>query len=474
MFNKAIEQTKFTDDVASGLFSRIHGDHYEYDISFLATLRILLNNRSGDDNISLAISGSNYGAYEIERAMPNDVFRATANVDHYDMNTIIIHNLRGAGNAAVMEKFDAAFCDKKPMFRELKDLRQFVAQYMNARFYIAESARKMLILVDEMNYRRFHLLQSMIPRYFPWYFTDNPITDDEKRLIKSLTHRYATEYEQIVREFASRIDFRSHAIRNILGSYERNARSEQLRRVENELENNRIQIDRNVSSYTALIQQRDDLNLRYAGIQSIINGATDDSELIEYFTCNRNLIPVSTHGMAFSFIVKCYLDSFDPDMYETMSRNPHSHLYRDYRAPAEFSSMEDKKLFLDAIFSDDPKLKVKVCAYYSLDARGVADTMSGYDYPDECSDRIPNPHLHYHHCLGNHKRYIEDCIRNGDMIRAVEQCVSSAKSLNIGEGVTACRFIGDLMSARNNIFELPDGTSVNGVQALKWLKEQNA
>ena len=233
-------------------------------------------------------------------------------------------------------------------------------------------------------------------------------------------------------------------------------------------------IERTMSTYQTLIGQRDDLNVRHAGLQAIINGATENSELMDYVICNRNLIPISTSGMSFSFVVKCYLDSFDPDMYETMARNPQSHLFQGYSAPAQFRSVEDKRLFLGAIFNEDPKLKVKICAYYQLDARGNSTSYSGYVYPDECRDRMPNPHLQYHNCLGNHQRYINDHILRGDMVRAVEQCVASAKSLNIGEGITARRFFGELMSSRNKVIELPDGTEVNAVDALAWLKAQNA
>lgn len=473
MFNKAIERTSLTSNVANSFFFKIHGNHFNGDCSFLATLRALLYSRSGDDDVRFIVGGSRYAPVNIENSSSRAVFEATISPSRYGVNTLILHELRAEDNSAVLKKFDDDFCKEYNNFRELMDLRRFVSKYMNARFYISEAEHKTVILVEDLNLRKYHFLQTLIPRYFPWYFVEKPITDGEKELITTLTNRYAIEYERLIAEFASRIDFRAHAIRSVLGSYEQSARSEQLRMVEQELNENMTRIERTMSTYQALVSQRDDLNVRHAGLRTIINGATENSELVDYFICNRNLTPVSTGDMNFSFIVKCYLDSFDPDMFETMARNPQSHLYQGYLAPPQFRNIEDKKLFLGAIFSEDPKLKVKICAFYRLDARGISTSCTGYMYPDDCRDRMPNPHLQYHNCLGNHQRYINDHILRGDMVRAVEQCVASAKSLNIGEGITACRFFGELMSSRNKVIELPDGTEVNAVEALAWLKAQN-
>lgn len=472
MFNKVICRTPLTSDAANSFF-KIYGDHFNDDHSFLATLRALLSSRSGDDNIRFILGGSQYTQENIRNVGSRAVFGATVSPSQHATNTLFLHRLYAEDNSAVLKRFDDDFCKEYSNFRELMDLRRFVSMYMNARFYISEATHQTVILVEDLNLRKYHFLQALIPRYFPWYFSEKPITDEEKAIITALTSRYAIEYERLITEFASRIDFRAYTIRAVLGSYEQNARTEQLRRVEQELTDNMSCIKRAMSSYQSLVSQRDDLNVRHAGLQAIIKGSTENSELVDYFICNRNLTPVSADGMSFSFIVKCYLDSFDPDMFETMARNSQSHLYQGYIAPPQFRNIEDKKLFLGAIFSEDPKLKVKICAFYRLDARGTSTSCSGYMYPDDCRDRMPNPHLQYHNCLGNHQRYINNHILRGDMVSAVEQCVASAKSLNIGEGVTARKFFSELMRSRNKVIELPDGTEVNAVDALAWLKAQN-
>ena len=201
MFNKAIGQTSLTSDAANSFF-KIHGDQFDDDRSFIATLRALLHSRSGDDNIRFACTGSNYNRESINGADSNAVFSATVNIARYGINTLILHRLYAEDNSAVLKRFDDDFCKEYSNFRELMDLRQFVSKYMNARFYISETTHQTVILVEDLNLRKYHFLQTLIPRYFPWYFSESPVTDEEKALIATLTNRYAIEYERVITEFA--------------------------------------------------------------------------------------------------------------------------------------------------------------------------------------------------------------------------------------------------------------------------------
>ena len=132
------------------------------------------------------------------------------------------------------------------------------------------------------------------------------------------------------------------------------------------------------------------------------------------------------------------------------------------------------KKLLDAIFGDEPVLRVKICAYYDMDVRGDVDSMRRYRFQPNCNDYMPNPHLNHYNCLGNHRRYINDRLTDGDVVGAIEQCIASAKSLNIGEGATMEYFLHDLFQTSRKIIELPDHTSVNPSEALKWLKDQES
>ena len=228
-----------------------------------------------------------------------------------------------------------------------------------------------------------------------------------------------------------------------------------------------------MEEYSNIIDRIDDMNLREAGLRQLIDGADEESELVDYFQANKSLIPIGTEGTRFRFIVKSYLDSFDPEQYIAMAKRDRSHMFEGYTVRNEtFRGRMPRKKLMDAIFSEEPLMRVKMCAFYVIDTRGSVDSRSGYTYPPECSDRIPNPHLQYHDCLGNHARFIMERLKDGDTIGAIEQCVSSSKSVNLGEGITVTKFLSDLFNSNAKVIELNDGTSVTPVEALRWLEKQ--
>ena len=62
------------------------------------------------------------------------------------------------------------------------------------------------------------------------------------------------------------------------------------------------------------------------------------------------------------------------------------------------------------------------------------------------------------------------------MIGAIEQCIASARSLNLHDTPVCRQFIMDLMGGaegcRTKIFETEDGQSMSTKEALEWLKSR--
>ena len=475
MFNKNLGGLTLATGAADACFPNTSGSSFCGDTSFLATIRALLLKRNRSATVRFRITNSRHRAHDIQMASHQAVFGAILNTREDE--TILLHDLIGSEEdaQAVMDKFDderQGFVRSHNNFCEMKDLREFVSRVMNARFYINENRHMTIILVSHLDLRKYHYLQSILPRYMPWVFADNPVDDEERSLLHALTEKYAPTFERMLDVFTHKIDFRAMAVQTVLGGFEKRAKQGRVNSLHDTLERINSMIADNVNSYTRLITDLESTSLQLAGLEAQMREDKQESELIEYFTCNRQLTPLDTYGTSFSFIVNTYLESFDPDMYQVMAGKPTSHLFRGYDVGGDFADEAIRKKFLDAIFSDEPLLRIKVCAFYQINTVGSVESSSNYRYPSECMDRIPNPHLQYHNCLGNHRRYIQECLREGNLIGAVEQCVSSAKSINIGEGVTVTRFLGALFRSNNRIIELPNGESVNPRAALAWLLEQ--
>lgn len=482
MFSKTIYETSLSGSIADQVFPRIQGDSFNSDNSFISTMRALLAPRmSEDDHIELMYRCSDHPKRTIERVPTIDLFNTALGLSDID-NAIIIHGLRSSDTEArttFLAKLDDAnegFLKKYEGFVELTRLRQYFStnDIMEARFYQSTERRLTLIVVDGLNLRRWHALASLIPKYCPWFFVDKPFTTEEKNLLASLSKNNSSTFEKLIEDFASKYDMRDYLIKNLLGNFEKNARQGRLRNIDRQVADIESEMDDLMRRYTRLIAKVQDFNLMRNGLKEAINGNKDsDSELTEYFLCNKGIDPISVDGNSLDIVIRTHLSLFDTDMFETMVENEDSLLFHDYRVSREiFKPIENRRRFLEALFGEEPCLKIRMCAYYHLSMSGEVYTSRDYTFPANCRTYMANPHLNYHRCLGDYERGIAECLKNGDMVGAVAMCNNSAQSVNLGEGPTMEYFLRDLFSTDATIIELPDGTCVNPVDAFNWLTKK--
>lgn len=475
MFNKNLGAVEpFVSDIGNEFFARISGNSYNDDHSFVATLRALLFRRMPEDrSLTFCVDRKDYSIDQIKNADRDTIFNAifehNGREDHF---TVI--NYRGDDEciSALFSRLDNEEDGylKYAGGEELKDLSRYVEKYVQLRVYINREIRSSIILVQNMDIRKYHFIQSFIIRCLPWYFADAPLNDLERDLVKSFREKYSTDYERLIEVIGKTFDLRDFAIKRMLGSFEKNARRQELTRVKESISDTQRQIGNNQEQYRRLIEQLDNQNIRFTGLQHIIDNAGEGSELIEYFQHNKMLTPVRAENTQLTFIVRCFLEFFDLDIYERYSCNGGIYNISEIEE-RRFCDKSNRKRLMDAIFSETPKLRVKICAVYTLDTRGNVGTHSGYSFPSEFNDCIPNPHLQLHRCLGQYGPRIQECLINGDALTAIEQCIASARSINIAEfDITVRKFLRWIFNSKEKIIQLEDGTDVTPIEALEWLE----
>lgn len=482
MFNKKIREAPLITGIANEFF-QIHGGAYNNDMSFLATLRALLHKRSHGAAVDLVIRSFN--SYWFSRVTLNvtnaPTYFSKMSSTAASPNGIEIINLTGlstdnATTFALLDNPAFGYTKSFPKFHEAKDLRAFVQNRgkFNVRFYINEQDKKTLIVCENLSLPGFHLLQSLTPRLFPWFFTENPLDELESSLLDALTYRTATEYERILSQLAERIDFREQMIKNMIGEFELSGRREEAAATRRRIDDLRREIQSMNQRYSDYMRRLDEMGIILAAQEMAIEAASDGSELLEYFICNRNVMPVQAHSRTLDFTVKTFFENFDPEQYNTYIHKNNSFLYNGYEYSPQFSDMEVRRKILNAVFSDEPLLKIKMCSNYRLDLRGTVSAQSYYDYGKDFEGYIPNPHIQHYACIGSYRPYINKLIQEGSIVGAIEQCIASAKSLNFAEPHTVRFFLTDLFTSNKRIVRLKDGRDVTLIEALEYLNTLDA
>lgn len=480
MFSKALTNLALASDIADSAFPKISGLRFDGDESLIATLRALLCGRIAGDAFSAGYSRSEYSAAAVNDASDGACINAFIGSSYRDEgSTFHIHSFCNTDeeNAASFDVIDRSFLTHMPDgFVFADDLARFFEQKsIKARIFINEHLKRTIIFVERMDLRKWHFLQSLIPRFFPWWFADNPLSDNELDLLRALTNRYATSYEPLIAVFASQFNFRDVKIRNELSGFETVFEKKKLSDVQNQIKRIEHTIKSLEQQFTDYYQQLNHQRIMELGLIEKIN-LDHDNEFMDYFLCNKSLHLVEASGARIEFVVATTLSNFDPDMFEAIIDNEDGFFYRHYATGSPYSTNltdEDIKKLMTAIFGTET-LKLRVCAVYVLDFEsGNCGAIRDYTYPPEVSDYTPNQHIQHYACLGNNSMYIRKAMQDHDYIGAVEACVSSAKNINLAENNTGTFFMERIL-AKNapKIIELPDGTNVTPAEAVKWLREQ--
>ena len=479
MFRNMIRETPFVSDAANEYVSNIRGDAWSTDVTFLSTLRALLAPRMKEgDELYLSFSQTNYSEEQLSGLTPARALSACIGSWIGEQNLIHVHDFRNmsqAANDAWMKVVEDSFAEKYEGWHRVEKTTAFFRKIFHVLCYINPELKSAILFVNTLDARRLHYLQCGIFAYLPWYFDPQAgVTEQEMNLIASLKSKVSGDYETIIAAMAESYDFQTARTRKLLRGFETRYEQQQCDRVKREIENimrNLETLDRQMADY--LKRKRDNENA-LMGLEMKIAEGSEDSEIMDYFLRNKQLILENVNGTTMQFVVKTTLDYFDEDLAKRVIENTRSMLYSDHGTPYRGQITSDEmQLLMKKVFVDQ-ELKIHFCAAYQFQLEGNVSAISGHRYGPECRNCLPNPHIHTYSCLGSYSRVINECLKNHDYIGALEQCIASGKSLNFGDSAVMSDFVSKIygLSGDKNAryIESPDGKMMNVKEAVAWLK----
>lgn len=481
MFKSSVTQTPFTTDAANAYFTNITGGSFGYDCTFLATLRALLAPRVHEgESINLIFGSSSLTSSQVGSNSVGTVVAAICN-DYYlgAPGQIVIHSFKSdqASNMACFKVIESNFTSIYEGYHQLNKLQAFYRKSFNVDCYIDPELKSVIVFVDNMDNKKMHYLQVAILAMLPWYFDPAKGTnEDEMALIYSLRETSPDKYNECLSKMAAQYDFKTARIRQLLNGFETRCERMECNKVRDEI----TRIDANIDNYNRQIgeylKQRNDRCIRLMGLEAkIANNEDGDSEIMEYFIRNPNLVLEDVSDSDMRFCTKGYLEYFDPDMAERVILNKRSFAY-EYGFASRAQNAEKVQRLLSEIFlEDNPRLRIRFCAAYCFNLNGNVQALSGHDFGYECTGYMPNPHIDEFSCMGDYSRAINSLLQRRDYIGALEQCIASGKSLNWGDSPVMERFMRKFWAADGafRCIELPDGKVVNAKEAIQWLEEQD-
>lgn len=487
MFKLSVAETPFTTSAADDFFNNITGEDFIGDSSFVATLRALVTPRmQSEDHLRLYFANSRMSEDSVNSSPASAVVSTVFDEDEYpdEGRYIIIHNLRSvrqADNLAVIECLKRNFTSRNRDGWVLLDkVTEFYRKSFNVICFINPNIRAVTIFVDLLDLRKLHYLQCSIFAFLPWYFDPAAgVSPIEMELIQSLREKTSDAYLACLCRMAEQYDFRAAKIRRLLAGFETRYEETRCAEVRNQLARYIDAINQYNREIEGLLGSMRESEIELLGLETKIASGSEESEIMDYFMCNKRLVLESVSGSYMDFVVKDYLSYFDEEMAKRCIDNENSFVYRPdgNRDVRRIIPPDKMKRLLYAIFIDQ-KLKLKICAAYRFKLNGSVQALSHHSFGWECRDFMPNPHINRYSCMGNYSRTINNLLVEHNYIGAIEQCIASCKSLNFGDSTVMTEFMRTLYGTSSNNYnncciELPDGSVVKPVDAVLWLDQQD-
>jgi len=474
MFSKAVYDTTLTSEVADRLFSNITATNAP-DKSFLATMRALLHKRSShNENVRLTCLGLHLSGLDISAATVSqcmgwfipDMIRYPSASGH---SISIIHITNPGARGYMLEMIRAnAGTGKRYLsdYTRRDDLHVFFARKAKALFYTDTAEENTVIFTDILELKQFHALQMMIPKYLPRLFADNPLTKTEIALLKSTGNKSAVEYESLLIEFAKDLDIRAEIIRSKLAGFETVFERIRVNEIRDEISNYQGEYDYHLSQMRDIANKMQERKYTLAGLECVVNNKAEDSELMEYFMCNKNLAIIRVSGTAITFVAHGYADIYDIDAFEQYVENHNGYMYANM--PPTVTKTQMEKLYR-AVFSDG-KYKLRICAAYIADMRTGLKAIQNYTFPSESQTYLPNPHIQDFGCIGTYAGRFQEYMQKRDYVGAIDQAVVSARNLNFYDSSVMAVFARTFSNATSKCVEKSDGTLLTPYEAITELE----
>lgn len=484
MFKNSITSTALTTAAANDFFEHIDGDSFQNDVSFVASLRALVAPRmKEDDELYFSYGYSDLSERQLAGLDTSRAIRLCTDIirnSDYNRNRIVLHDFRhynDAANRAWMELMKSSFEQSFPGWSRLEKVTMYYQKKFNVLCFINPELRTVQIFTEGLTLKNYHHLQAGIFAFLPWYF--NPadgVSELERALVDSLTKTSSDQYEDCIAKIAEQYDFRTGRIKKMLAGFETRYERNLLREKKQTLESINRELDALRERVRDYLRRKTQIDLTIFGLEMKINGGSEESEMMDYFLSNRRLSLQEVTDEQMTFVATGYFTYFDEDAAERCIKNHTSVLYcPDGTDCDRYIPADDMELLMRAIFLDQ-KLKMRVCAAYTLYLEGGCRGINGYRYGPEFKTYTPNPHTDRYHCLGSYEDAINNFLRDRKYLEAVEQCVASCSSLNFCDPAVISVFVKRLYGIDGNVnircVELPDGSVVKPLEAIEYLKKE--
>lgn len=369
---------------------------------------------------------------------------------------------------------------KESGMQELPQIKAYMSQELKLESFAAMINKDLnyaCVFVPTPHIEIYHLVIAFLGALFPLSFEDKPLTKDEINILKALTNKTSAKFVSLVSTALNTVkkDVLKFELHQCFSGF----REQKISQAHQNVLNLERQIEETMQMYQNYMERLESAVVMYEGMKAV-NGDDgnnqQETETIEYIAGCPRLHNVEYHNGELTFDVDTLLTNFD--MLKWRNVVSRRDIFNNYRLEPNnpFSNVECRKKLLNTLFdTNDPELCVKMRGRFHLKInRNYMDVERGTGYTyfgTEMDNCLTNPHFELHGCPGENRNQVIECLKNADIISAIECCIAATGSVNIGETELTFRpFVQNILTSNKKIIHrMSDGVDLTPAEALMWL-----
>lgn len=388
-------------------------------------------------------------------------------------------------NSNLFEKFKKENPIQSPV-SEIKEAALFFEKKLNRKAEIRISYNAAFVLLckdisgDVLSI--VHSAQAFLQKMYPDIFKNKPLTAVEKQYLRSLAGTNTEGYLNCLEHLYNNIpEIKMESLLNAVKIVCSNRYEKQIKATEDALNASYASQRRMLEDYQNLLDSIETQSLMLESLKQKQSKQDGNESLCEYIAHNKAIVKfipsTNNNNPCIVMTVKGYLENFDPEVYQHVRGKDTDNTFLNYTL-LQGETAKRARLLCDALFNEEPKLKLGLCGMYHIEPeRNKVYSRNSFGAIEADGQTwIDNPHLSIHQCLGSHAMEISNNLAKGNIEGAIEQCISSCKSVNIAEtSMTFAPMIADLMHRHytKKCILRNDGAVLSPKEAIEWLRKEN-
>ena len=329
---------------------------------------------------------------------------------------------------------------------------QYIDKNGNVYVYQNENKQGVVVVCAKKNLiQAMHMAASCLPNLMPWFFTDQPLTDAEKEMLRTLYDQDNETFGKYMEKAYETGDFYGKKLRGVLKGFCKKDYTNEISRQERLIRELQESIERRYRDIHDQTKALDEAQVQLTAIMDR-SCCTEDDEIaiVNFLKRCKTLVYLGSSGDRISIGYVGTLNDCDEGVFRTcVEKKATSRSYIYQYSPYDEELTKDFFVSIWKTHRFAVRTYCEWCLYSNCTVKAIQGS-SMNDRSELTKDRIRQPHIDRYACYDGYRGMFNALATKHDYIGVLTTIIGSSASINWKDSTVVSRLMGDLFGSGIN------------------------